>query len=241
MPEVRSLNAAGLEKFREFLSFIRSGEALAGSPSFMFFDAYALPLHSDVKVEPRKFKSKLDMVMYLDRLLKPLNRPQVMENEGLWSWLALYWFDQLAPADASGRRRAREDHFYILESSGRFSTGWYRNNHMLAGPYAIFRLHGLTSRVLLRGPLHLQTRMLDDIAWRTELITNRGWMQAVDRLYFNPKTNGQKSGATTASNPGNLRRLIAVTRQLEMTFDLHGMSGDEILALLPPEFDRWKS
>jgi hypothetical protein len=42
------------------------------------------------------------------------------------------------------------------------------------------------------------------------------------------------------SSPGTLLRFIDIIQQLDLTYDLYSMSGEEILALLPPEFDKWK-
>jgi len=40
--------------------------------------------------------------------------------------------------------------------------------------------------------------------------------------------------------PGTLYRFIDVIQQLDLTYDLYSMNGEEILGLLPPEFDRWR-
>lgn len=75
-----------------------------------------------------------------------------------------------------------------------------------------------------------------------ELISNRNVIEAVDRLYVSVRPEGAmpKRGATTRTRPGNLRRLIAVLQQLDLTYDLYATPADKILDLLPPEFDRWK-
>jgi hypothetical protein len=37
-----------------------------------------------------------------------------------------------------------------------------------------------------------------------------------------------------------VRRLVAVIQQFDLTYDLYAMTADQILTLLPPEFDRWR-
>mgnify|MGYP003460624014 CR=1 FL=1 len=74
------------------------------------------------------------------------------------------------------------------------------------------------------------------LGYRRDLINNRGLVEAIDLLYWNARTKRPKRGATTESRPGNLRRLIAVLQQLELNYDLYGMSAREILTLLPDEF-----
>jgi len=41
-------------------------------------------------------------------------------------------------------------------------------------------------------------------------------------------------------HPGTLYRFIDVVQQLGLTYDLYSMTGDQILQLLPSEFDRWR-
>lgn len=43
-----------------------------------------------------------------------------------------------------------------------------------------------------------------------------------------------------AVSPGSLRRFIAVLSQLDLTYDLFGVSGKDIVSILPPEFDQWR-
>jgi hypothetical protein len=43
------------------------------------------------------------------------------------------------------------------------------------------------------------------------------------------------------NSPGTLLRFINIIQQLDLTYDLYSLGGEEILALLPPEFDKWKN
>lgn len=76
------------------------------------------------------------------------------------------------------------------------------------------------------------------------MISNKALIEAVDKLYFDPEAEGvgqPKRGALTRTRAGNLRRLVAVIDQLDLTYDLYAMNNQQILELLPREFDRWKS
>jgi hypothetical protein len=72
------------------------------------------------------------------------------------------------------------------------------------------------------------------------LIANRGVLEAALMLYFDPKKRRPKPGAQTPGNPGTVRRLVHVLQQLDLTYDIYGLSGRQILELLPEEFDEWK-
>ena len=118
------------------------------------------------------------------------------------------------------------------------------HRHLLAGPYLVYSLYGLgedLSRLLLWTPLHVESQFHNELAGRQTLITNKGLLHAADKLYFDKSDNKPKRGALMEKNsPGTLLRFINIVQQLDLTYDLYSMSGEEILALLPPEFDKWK-
>jgi hypothetical protein len=95
--------------------------------------------------------------------------------------------------------------------------------------------------VLLHPSFHQHGRFLFDLDYRRDLLANRGLIEVVDRLYWNPDTSRPKRGAASDTQPGSLRRLIAVVQQLDLNYDLYGMSAQEIEALLPMEFDVWRN
>jgi hypothetical protein len=233
MTKLRSLNARGIEEFRGFLQQIRDGAEFRANPAILYIDDYSPRLTRTIEVEPRAFPNKYAAAEYLTAALAGL--PAAAEDVGLWSWLALFYFDQLSPVDADGKRRPREDYHYIPSSDG-----WQRDRHLLAGPFKLFAMHRENARLLLHPPVHQHGAFIYDLGFRRDLITNRGLIEAIDLLYWDAKRNRPKRGATTTSRPGNLRRLITVVQQLDFNYDLYGMNAAEILKLLPPEFDGWR-
>jgi hypothetical protein len=233
MTKLRRLNARGIDELRKFLQEIRDGAEFHASPAILYADEYSQRLARPVEIEARAFASKFEAAEYLARVLGEMPAPG--DDAGLWSWLALFYFDQLSPVDAEGRRRPREDYHYIPDSGG-----WHRDRHLLAGPFKLFALHRENARLLLHPPVHQHGRFVYDLGFRRDLITNRGLIEAIDLLYWDARRRRPKRGATTASRPGNLRRLITLVQQLDFNYDLYGMRAEEILRLLPPEFDAWK-
>lgn len=122
------------------------------------------------------------------------------------------------------------------------SQKYYR--HLLAGPHKLMQLHGRFARIFLYGPLTEHGDFSEQLASRMQLITNRALIQAVDCLYFDGDAGDggkPKRGSLTRTRQGNLRRLIAVIQQFDLTYDLYAMHTDQILELLPAEFDRWRT
>lgn len=235
MTKLRRLNARGIEELRGFLQQIRDGAEFRANPAILYIDDYSTRLSRTIEIEPRTFASKFEAAEYLATVLADL--PAADQDAGLWSWLALFYFDQLSPVDAHGQRRPREDYHYIPSTE----SGWHRDRHLLAAPYRLFTMHGGNARLLLHPAVHQHGAFVYDLGFRRDLITNRGLIEAIDLLYWDPRRNAPKRGATTTSRPGNLRRLITVVQQLDFNYDLYGMRAEEILQLLPPEFDAWRS
>ena len=65
-------------------------------------------------------------------------------------------------------------------------------------------------------------------------------MEAATLLYLRNRKGKPKSGAISRKRPGTLFRFIDVIQQLDLNYDLYSMTGQEVLQLLPAEFDSWK-
>jgi hypothetical protein len=232
--KLRSLNAKGIAEFRGFLQQIRDGAEFRANPAVLYVDDYSPRFPRAIEVEPRTFASKFAAAEYLHGLLSTAGIN--VDDAGLWSWLALFYFDQLSPVDGAGKRRPREDYHYIPSTD----SGWQRDRHLLAGPYRLFAMHRDRARLLLHPPVHQHGTFVYQLGARRDLVTNRGLIEAIDLLYWDTKRKAPKRGATTESRPGNLHRLITVVQQLDFNYDLYGMRAEEILHLLPPEFDAWQ-
>jgi len=232
MTRLRSLNEKGIREFRGFLQQIRDGAEFRASPAILYADDYSPRIPRAVDIAARTFASKFEAAEYLTGILDSI--PAGSEEIGLWSWLALFYFDQLSPVGADGKRRPHEDYHYIPSDSG-----WQRDRHLLAGPCKLFTLHRQNARLLLHPPVHQHGAFVYDLGFRRDLITNKGLIEAIDLLYWDARRKRPKRGATS-TRPGNLRRLIALVQQLDFNYDLYGMNAAEILHLLPTEFDAWK-
>jgi len=149
----------------------------------------------------------------------------VDHNVGLWSWLALFYFDELCPPDASGQRQVREDARYIP------GTGWRRYyRHLLAAPLRVYRSHGDNAGLLLLDPVDKLGDIWEQLASRQEIITNLGILGTATLLYLDTKKDRPKRGAaSTKRKPGTLRRFVDLIQQLDLTYDLYSMQPTEIL------------
>lgn len=75
-----------------------------------------------------------------------------------------------------------------------------------------------------------------------DFLTSPGLLEVSVEMYIDPKRGSLKRDAWKKDFPGSARRLVTkVARQVEMNFDMHSMTKDQVYDLLPAEFDAWRS
>jgi hypothetical protein len=234
---VRALNEKGIQKFLEYLTELRGGSAREPPVDLLTDKQYSDKTNVNIEVERKIFNNKLDAAKFLYEKFRILPQSQIEQNVGLWSWLSLYYFDQMCPKNKLGRRIPGRDCRHILDLD--YRRYYY---HLLVGPYNIYTLHGGKAPLLLSGPLYETGKHYLELSARQGFITNKGVIEAANLLYFDTLGGKPKRGAAlTARKPGALIRFIDVVQQLDLTYDLYSMTGEEVLSLLPSEFDEWRS
>ncbi len=239
MIRMRSMLPEGESRFREYLQQVRQNSSIQ-RPDLnqnQFSEEFSPYVSID---ETRTFLTKLELAEYLDRCFKNSNitRKDVLgeKKKGLWTWLAYIWFDQLAPGDNAGIRNIKEEAKYICSSNYR---DYYR--HLIAGPYDIFSLHGMeNSRIFLYSPVHEHNDFIEQFASRQFIISHPNIVETITKLYLDAGTKKPKRGAQSKKKEGNIRRFVKIIQQFELTFDIYSMSSEQILKLLPDEFDEWR-
>jgi hypothetical protein len=202
---------------------------------FLTEDGLSRELVVEVDVAPEVFNSKLEMMRYLNQALAAVPREELDTDVGIWGWLTLYYFQQLAPVRAGGHRKLLAEELYIP------SPHYQRKyRHLLIGPYIMYRQFEEKARLFLSAHLYVWSDVEEQFVGVQDMTRMRGAIEAADLLYFDPKTGGPKRGITNRKKGGTIRRLRAVIQQLDLTYDVHSLSGEDMLRLLPSEFDRYK-
>ncbi len=115
--ELRRFTDRGVEQFRVFLHELGAG-ATAVAPSHVLTDPeFSKPIGGGWHLEPVRFGSRLALARYLDQTLEALpERSDKLANDvHFWSWMSLFYFDQVCPANDKGRRRPGRDYRHIPE------------------------------------------------------------------------------------------------------------------------------
>jgi hypothetical protein len=92
--------------------------------------------------------------------------------------------------------------------------------------------------VVLCQPLDKPGDVVEQLASRQELITNRGIMELATKLFVDAATQRIKRGAGGKTG-GSARRLSDVIEQFDLTWDLYVATSDELVAVMPKEFDKF--
>lgn len=236
---LRSLNPEGIAEVHRLLVEIDAG-ADPDVGSVINSEDFSEPL-GDIHVEVRSFANRLEAGSYFHETLEPLREAgtDVVRHKGLWTWLAMSWLDVLAPREADGTRRLFDHGRWVLAVDD--YRAYYR--HYLAGPYSVFAAHADNperAMALLCGPVEIPGEVWEQIASRQDFTSSASLIELATRLYYEPETGRIKKGAASAS-AGSARRLPKVVMdQFGLTWDVRGMPVEELLALLPGEFDRFR-
>lgn len=236
--ELRKLNDEGLKLFSEWL-----GEGAVGAVPT---DLMTNPRTSEVlpvAILPSRhtFTDRYEFGVYLNELLKGLEPTVISRDRGLWSALALIWFDLICPAELSGERSPDKSYRYVLEEN--YQT-YYR--HLVRSPWQCVRDHGENARFMLirpnvvPQPLAVHGEILEQIAGRQRLFGSKPIVRAANAMYFDPTTGRPRKGVSGAG-PGSAQRFGKVVRQFDLTFDPEVMTIEQFVDILPKEFSRWKT
>ena len=236
--KLRRFNDEGMERFSDLLSSLRDGSTASPDFSLLENDRLTREIPSGPTLSLENIDTKSGAAELLRSTLRPLEIPDLMNDRGLWSWLALFHFDSLCPPSPAGRRKVRADAHYILNLDFRRV---YR--HLLRTPYHIAEVIPKFNRIFLEQPVSVHGELIEQIVGgRLYVIRIPSVAETVDRLYFDESTGKPKRGFTAESRRGNLRtRLPIRIQQLSMTYDIAGMSASHLLKMLGDEFNGWLS
>ena len=237
--KLHRFNDDGIKRFGQFLDALSVDAALVVPTDLLTDAAYVVPVPPGPKLEAQQFTNRMDTARYLDGVLSGVTGSEVARDVGLWAWLSLFYFDQLCPPDGRGHRKPMERARWIpaVDDAQRY----YR--HFLAGAYRVYLAHRDDpdrAMVLLHVGFPVVGHFWYQLASRQELVTNPAIMEAATELYVGQPGTKAKRGATSEKTPGSVFRFVAVLNQLDPVWDLYAMKKEQILNLLPGEFDRFR-
>jgi len=192
----------------------------------------------------RRFATSYEIGRYLsDEVFRGVsNRFALLTAQGMWSWLSLAYMDSLV-GRTSGKPLARAHYVDTIRLGYRLivRTAW-----------DLVSLHGEAAKVALGSTRSPWGEMAEQMTSRQEIYANRSFWPIANYLYST--TDGSvKIGATAQRNRnarrdpkskaglGGVRRLPFTFKQFDRTYNLRTMDTNSITALLPLEYEKWRT
>ncbi len=235
--QLSRLNPQGIQEFDLELQRMRDGKVIVAPLDLLHDESCVEVIDTKTNVSATVFDTRKELAAHLNPILTGTSLKNDMADTGLWAWLAAVFIDTVSPANAEGARNPRAGHRHIPSNDYR---NYYR--HLIRGAVRIHRLFEYNleeAAIVLCQVPSKPGDFVEQLASRQERITNPAIIAAANRLYYDEKGNKPKSGmAPPWQKPGTLRRYITLLDQLDLTYDLYSMGVEEILAVLPDEFDK---
>ena len=231
---LRCFNPDGIEAFRSYLRKCKNNPLLPPPWDLLENPNLTVP-EGDIELEDRLFSTKRELGEYLHTALSPLPKDKLERSSGLWTWLTLFFFNNVAPQDAEGKREIYEEKRYIFD----FSSYRNRGNHILQMTWRIIEIAPQFNRIMTSTPPDKINKTCWYIMSSPYLTRIKCIFEVIDRLYWDEKTGGPKFGLIESKKkPGALvYRFLPRIHQLEKNYDLTELDADTLIELLGKEFD----
>ena len=238
---VCELTQDGMAVAQKYLEGIRANGWTPLPTGLLFAPEYSRPVEPEACVEERTFANRREAGEYLLGQLEPLGSAQVTERPYLWSWLGMLYLEHTMMGGEGGGRRFAEI-AYLIDPRSHDSRD--RSHHRLLMAYDIWRLHGDEAWMLLYDRVDAMGQFALRVVQSPGLFRSLGVMRLIHQLYGNRITGKPRAGTLGSDNAsapaGSLPRLIVVLNQLSLTYDVYDMTSEQLLDLLPPEFNHFR-
>jgi hypothetical protein len=234
MNQVRSFNESGLRAFEEYISLRRNGLLQVVAEDLLNDTSLTESLMVNVEIQPREFATRRSAAEYLHKQLADIPAEQLRKDAGLWSWLSLYYFNQVCP-EIEGERKIRNDYTYIFKPDE--SRYYYR--HLLFIAWNVFHVAPKHNRLFLDQSLYRLDKYTSEVFKRLYLTRVPCIFEVLERLYWDETTNAPRKRMVSPGKiiAGNLmHRFPTRIRQLEKTYDLLSLTSSQLIELLGQEF-----
>ena len=235
---LRRFTNYGLKEYARFIDRIRDGERLERPDDLLTSDETSVSVGLDIQVGYQKFENRFEFGQHLCSLLDETYLKDISNDTRLWDWLSLFYIDVICPPKANLSRTVGAQARYCLDP-----TNWKRYyRHLTASPWRITKIWiddpQLAATVLMNVPSK-SGDLYEQLASRLERITSRPVMEVAHRLYIDSETGKPKRGSGS-KGLGSPRRFSDVLGQFERTYNIFKVSPDQLLSMLPAEFNRFK-
>ncbi len=233
--DARELTARGIARARRFLDAVRTkpSQNLTPPQELLASNEFSRPFRDAPKVARRSFATRREVGEYFSPRLAPIKR-QVADRASFWSWLGIFYFEDMVRAANGSPRLARRDETFVIDPRDPQSRR-NRHRHYLRSAWQLYETHGEDAAFLLDQAPEREGAIADRVMGSQRIFNSEGLVPLILRMY----TVGTRQKRGFMGRPGGMRHLLRVLDQLERTYDVHHMSPEALMRILPPEFESW--
>ncbi|MES0871285.1 hypothetical protein [Pseudovibrio sp. SCP19] len=190
--------------------------------------------------DAKAFTSRYDFGLYLHEILPSELSTVQYSNAGLWAWIsAVYLHQLLKPSKRGSSHELGAVYRYIPMAYSKFR--YYR--HLAFFSFWLHRQLGdTTAFFFLSRPMYQHSDVVEQLYTQDkDFVTTPALMEVAVEMYLDAESGAMKRKAIGRETPGSAWRLAnRVAKQLQMNFDMHSMTKEQVYNLLPTEFDAWR-
>ena len=225
----------GIERFVDFIDSLRTDAPQAFPKDILQVGEFATKLGGETSwLDELDLDDRLATARALNEIINKIGLSSAERDTGFWVWCSAYLFDRLCK-----RKGGKFDPGEIVTWVPQ-PDNWQRYyRHYLASIWRVYLAHRDNEKelvALLNGPVNIPGELWAQLASRQSRITNASIIDLAYRLYWDKEKNTRKRGSGGESP----RRLAQVLKQFDRTWDFFAMTGEQLIELLPREFDRFK-
>ena len=227
---LHEFNSAGLEMFKQVFEGQIDGSVLNPESSDLVDQVEGTKEFT--LGEYQTAKEMAESVLYA---IGNADFARLVENTGIWAWLTFVMRDQLFKKTHGGIWKVGDVHRWYPSNLNDWQQG---QRHLIRMPVLLLKSldkdadHLLCSRPSILPDIREQLTSHQDMC-------NKKFQKVARVLYFDEVRGSLKRGAG-GNGPGSPRRLAQVRQQLDVTWDLEHLNPQQILEMLPSEFEQFK-
>ena len=260
--KIRKFNYEGLEKWRSFYNelfmeikdtagsskigpkhitegynadFKKKYENLKNSDKFGKLSV-ELKLSNELKI--KKFENSYELAESINECLSGYEFYEIDKAE-VWDWLTMTLFDQIfVPGKIRGAGKWR----YVTDKSD-FASSF---RHLIRGPCWAINQFGENGKIFTCTKPYQQNDFLEQSIKISHIRENKAMGEVLMKLYYDYKKDQAIEGTSkyptnNLDKPGIFPRLRDKTYQFSRVKFLWGMNADQIINMLPKEFNNYKN
>jgi len=185
--------------------------------------------------EIKSFKNSYELGLSINKCLSSYEFIKIDKNE-IWDWLSMILFDQIF---VPGKIRGCAIYRYVAQDD--FFSSF---RHLIRGPCYSINKYGKNAKIFTYTKTFRQNDWLEQYIKVTAFREMKVLAEVCMELYYDFKKDEAIAGTSKSSDsdkPGIFPRLRNKVSQFNKVKFIWGMNADEIINMLPKEFNKYKN